>query len=178
MTRNRLVVVAGGPGAGKTTLMEHLAGGAVTMHGDAARQITRSRCAAGLSLRPDTLTFAQSLLAMEIAERDEAIAREGEHLFERSVIDAPGMLKGCRGTPVDEIERIVQENPNDLVFLATAWQDIYVDDVERDEGFSHARRVGEQTRQWYKRCGYNPIVLPLADVETRSGFVRSFLDAR
>ncbi len=33
MTRNRLVVVAGGPGAGKTTLMEHLAGGAVTMHG-------------------------------------------------------------------------------------------------------------------------------------------------
>jgi len=57
------VIVTGGPGAGKTTLISHLAAaGYATVH-DSVRAIIAERLAHGLSRRPEPQEFARETLS-------------------------------------------------------------------------------------------------------------------
>jgi hypothetical protein len=47
---------------------------------------------------------------------------------------------------------------------------------ERDQGFADAVRVHDRLREWYVRCGYEPVTVPCATVEERCEFVLDALD--
>src|SRR5215475_8237423 len=64
---NLRFVLTGGPGAGKTTVLEALAACGYTYVPESARALIRQRLAAGLSPRPPLEQFGQNILRMDIS---------------------------------------------------------------------------------------------------------------
>ena len=88
------IVLTGGPGAGKSTVLDVLQRQGYTTGEDAARSIIRERKAAGLSPRPVPSEFAKQVLDREIATY-RSVTRSPTFL-ERGVAEAPGEGVGRR----------------------------------------------------------------------------------
>jgi predicted ATPase len=166
------IVITGAPGAGKTTLLLALQTRGYTIVGDAARTVIHDRRTRGLSPRPDPLAFAQDVLRIDIENFVHHPANPDPVFFERGVLDA---LCGIDlVTPLSDSELIewlstYQYFPT--VFVLPPWQEIYVNDAERDHTFAHAESVHTIAQAWYRRCGYQVIEIPIGPVDDRCTFV-------
>jgi predicted ATPase len=166
------IVITGGPGAGKTTLLLALQARGYTIVGDSARTIIQDRRRRGLSPRPDPHAFAQEALRMDIENFVHHAASPGPVFFERGVLDALCWLD--RVAPLNEGELSLWLSTYRYfprVFVLPPWQAIYVTDAERDHTFEHARSVHGIALEWYRRCGYEVLEVPMAPVDERCRFV-------
>lgn len=86
------IVFTGGPGVGKTTVLMELQASAYSIVGDSARTIIQDRRSRGLSPRPNPCEFAQEVLRMDVENYTRHAVTSGTVFFDRSVVDALGML--------------------------------------------------------------------------------------
>jgi predicted ATPase len=174
-TANHKYLFAGGPGAGKTTVLDALASSGLYCAGDSARAIIRSRVEAGLSPRPGPLEFANSIFDADVANYLAAPA-EQVSIFDRGVVDALGMLKQSGGMSEGEITSNLCQYPyNQLVFLFPPWEEIYQTDEERDQTFAESVAVFTSVKSWYVRCGYELVEVPHGRVAQRVEFVEGLI---
>ena len=111
------------------------------------------------------------MLRLDIAQY-AAFASTGLVFFERGVVDALGMLAAVGALPEHELQVSVATYPYERnVFLFPPWEAIYANDAERDQTFAEAVLVSRKTSDWYRRCGYEAIVVPEASVAERCAFV-------
>jgi predicted ATPase len=171
-TLTNLIIVTGGPGAGKTTTLGELASRGYRHTDDVARAVIRERLTAGLSPRPEPSEFAKTILAREIAQYEQHTGSDRPVFFDRSIIDALGGLHGA-GTLSDSdlTEHLERYRYNKRVFVFPPWIDIYTTDDERDHTFEHAERVYASTTRWHARCGYEVVDVPIGSVESRADFM-------
>ncbi len=170
------VVLTGGPGAGKTAVLQALAAKGYATGEDAPRSIIRERKDAGLSPRPDELSFAEEIFQREVdAYRSTS---QSPTFFERGVVDAAGFLYSAGGLDDDEVARLIADYPYEEIFIFPPWEDIYCTDEERDQTFEHALAVYDSTLNLYQRVGYHPIEVPLLSVTNRTRFVLDTLAAK
>ncbi|WP_133770562.1 AAA family ATPase [Enterovirga rhinocerotis] len=175
---SRFVVLTGGPGSGKTTLIDRLAArGHVTMP-EAGRAIIRDQMAIGGQALPwaDRALFAEAMLAFEMRSHRAAEDLAGPVLFDRGVPDVIGYLRLC-GLPVpphmeEAARRFRYGQP---VFVAPPWREIFVQDGERRQDFDEAVRTFEAMLKVYRDCGYDLVELPCASVAERADFVENRL---
>ena len=165
------VVVTGGPGAGKTALLEALQSRGYAIVADSPRAIIQHRKQRGLSPRPEPHEFARETLRMDVDNYERLDGTSGYIFFERSVLDALCSLDHV--APLgDELNAWLSKYRYcRKVFVPPPWQDIYVTDAERDHTFAHAERVHRIVCDWYGRCGYQVVELPKTSVEERCDFV-------
>ena len=166
------IVITGAPGAGKTTLLLALQARGYTIVGDTARTIIQDRRRRGLGPRPDPYAFAREALRRDIENFVHHAASPGPVFFERGVLDALCGLD--RVTPLNESELSMwlskyQYFPK--VFVLPPWKAIYVNDAERDHTFEHAESVNRIAQEWYRRCGYQVLEVPMVSVDERCTFV-------
>jgi predicted ATPase len=174
----RRFVFAGGPGAGKTTVIDALRQRGLHCLPDVARAIIRARLSSGLSARPEPLEFARAIFEGDVANYGAAPS-DRTCFFDRGVVDALGMLLQCGAMSGDEIESNLRRYPyNPLVFVFPPWQAIYHTDSERDQTFAEAVRVFESVKSWYGRCGYQVEEVPIGTLDARIAFIeRAVADA-
>lgn len=171
---DHLVVVTGGPGSGKTTLIDHLAGLGHGRTVEAGRAIVRDQRAIGgpgLSWRDEGL-FAELMLSWDMRSHREAAGREGLVFCDRGVPDMVGyfLQRGLRVPEhVREAARLFRYHRR--VFLAPPWPEIYAGDAERHQSPEEAERTFAAMREAYPSCGYETILLPRAPVVERARFV-------
>jgi predicted ATPase len=173
------VVVAGGPGAGKTTLVEALRERGYACVPEAARAIIRDQVAIGGALHEgDTELYAEIMLTWDMRNHREAAGLPGPVFFDRGLPDRVA-YQIMRGLPVPPHVTAAAGlfRYHRLVFVAPPWPEIYVQDEERRHTFEHALRVHQAIVAGYTRCGYELVALPRADVATRVGFVLDRLRA-
>jgi predicted ATPase len=173
----RAVLLTGAPGAGKTTLLDALSARGYPVVAESARAVIRSRLAQGLPPRPAPAEFARQILELDIGNYQAMAGRSGGVFFDRGVLDSLGMLQEAAPLPPRRHEQIVAAHRYDFVFLFPAWRAIYCNDSERDQDFSQAQRVEAAMRHWVRRCGAEPIEMPLLPVEQRCAFVLQRLSA-
>jgi predicted ATPase len=164
------IVITGAPGAGKTTLLLALQALGYTIVGDTARAIIRR--SRGLSPRPDPYAFAQETLRIDMENFARHAASPGPVFFERGVVDALCGLDHIK--PLNESELSMwlskyQYFPK--AFVLPPWKAIYENDAERDHTFEHAESVNRIAQEWYRRCGYQILEVPMVSVEERCTFV-------
>ena len=169
------VVLTGGPGAGKSTVLELLNRQGFATGDDAARAIIRQRKRSGLAPRPEAKTFAQQVLEKEVEAYHSA--RSPTTFFERGVIDAVASLAAVGGLSEAEADELLANYPYEAVFIFPPWEEIYCMDEERDHSFAHAEKVFHATMAFYRRCGYAPVEVPPASVEDRGEFILKRLPA-
>lgn len=166
------IVLAGGPGSGKTTLLHALKLQGYAVVADSARCIIQDRRSRSLSPRPAPLEFAQAILRQDIRQYEEQASRSGLVFFDRSTVDALGMLHDIGGLPANELEDFLSAYPyHRQVFLFPPWEAIYVNDAERDQTFDEAAHVYRGVFEWYQRCGYEVVEVPRGVVAQRCAYV-------
>ena len=175
---NHRFVVTGGPGGGKTTILNALEERGYSFAPESARKIIKERLAAGLSPRPDPVSFAHEILSLDI-EKYQAVTSCGYPvLFDRGILDALYMLDAENAQTRDEIAKYVQKFPyNSVVFLLPPWKEIYDTDSERDQTFEESVEVFEGMKRWYSQWGYETLEVPRGAINERVSFVLKHIDA-
>ena len=175
---NNRFIFAGGPGAGKTTVLDALKTRGFYCVPDAARAIIKARVDSGLSPRPEPVEFANGIFTTDVANY-QAVPSSQVCFFDRGVVDALGMLRQCKAMSEDEIDLKLRRYPyNRAVFLFPAWEEIYQTDAERDQTFSESLRVFESVKSWYSRCGYQLEEVPIGPVDERVAFIENSVALR
>src|SRR5262245_59877287 len=101
------VVLSGGPGACKTTLLLELAAMGYTTVAESARAIISDRLARGASRRPDPPAFARAILRRDIEKYLGQPQSSNWVFFDRGVIDALGMLQEVSPLPAGELQTML-----------------------------------------------------------------------
>jgi len=171
---DRLHVVTGGPGSGKSTLIEALAAAGVATSPEVGRAIIREEVAAGGTALPwrDHRAFAERMVEREIAAHRAALATGRPVVLDRGVPDVIGFLRisGLAVPPhIDAAARACRYNPR--VFIAPWWPDIFTTDAERKQTPQEARATFAVMVATYRDYGYRLVELPRATVAARVAFV-------
>lgn len=174
-------VLTGGPGAGKTTLIEALAGMGYVTTEEAGRGIIRDQVAIGGNALPwaDRTLYAELMLSWDM--RSHALARRqgGPVFFDRGVPDVKGYLTLC-GLPVPaRVQRTVETiRYAPTVFLLPPWPEIFGQDAERRQSFEEAERTCAVMQATYREAGYSVVEVPRAPIIERAAFVLDAISAQ
>ena len=171
---DRFFVLTGGPGSGKTTLIEALCQSGFATSLEAGRGIIRDQSAIGGTALPwrDRALFAELMLSWEMRSYQAAREQTGPVFFDRGVPDTLGYLR-LTDLPVSEHVMHAAERFRYArrVFIAPPWPDIFTQDAERKQTLDEAERTYHALVKTYTELGYELAPLPLAPVETRLRFV-------
>lgn len=167
------MVLTGGPGGGKTTLLAALAqrGFAVTV--EAGRALVRAGIGAG-----DPVAFADAVLRHEQASYAWAAGQPGLVFFDRGMPDIAGSWLSMGREVPPHVERAIADcRYRSPVVIAPPWREIYVHDEERKHSWDVAVSTYEVMVEAYTRYGYDLVELPRAPVEERVEFVLDLTSA-
>jgi len=173
------VVLTGGPGAGKTTVLSDLAAMGYSTIEDSARTVIAERLARGESRGPDLAAFAREILRRDIDKYPAQPQSSKWIFFDRGLIDALGLLQEVAPLPAHELQTILATYPfHPSVFVFPPWEAIYVNDLERDQSFADALVVYDKVVQWYRSCGYILHEVPRLSVRQRTQYILGVLEQR
>jgi predicted ATPase len=173
-----LFIITGGPGSGKTTLIEALAAHGVRRMPEAGRAVIQDQLAIGGSALPwsDRRAFAELMLSHELRSYREAKALTGPIIFDRGVPDVVGYLRVSGLQVPPHVERAARDlRYHRRVFIAPHWPAIFAQDAERKQSMEEAEATYRVMVEVYSVLGYELVPLPLAPVRERVQFVRSII---
>ena len=174
----RFIIVSGGPGSGKSTLIDALENEGFARTVEAGRAIIQDQIVIGGTALPwsDRALFAELMLSWEMRSHAMAELQHGTVFFDRGVPDVIGYLTLCDlPVPQHMEEAARQVRYNRTVFLAPPWAEIFAQDAERKQDFDEAVRTFEAMDKTYRRLGYEIALLPKSSVEERVRFIRKTL---
>ncbi|MBS1166292.1 MAG: ATPase [Proteobacteria bacterium] len=172
---DHLYVVTGGPGTGKSTLIEELARRGTRSMPEAGRAIIRDQVAIRGPALPwgDRALYAELMLGWELRSYHEAEAMTGPVIMDRGIPDIVGYLRLIGLAVPAHIEAAARRFCyNGTVFLAPYWDAIFTQDTERKQDRREAEATGRVMAETYAGLGYEVVELPRVSVEARADFVR------
>jgi predicted ATPase len=164
-------VIAGGPGTGKSSLLNALSMSGEVCYPEISRRLIREQQAAGGDRLPwrDLRGFALECARRMLADI-EASSRHPRCFFDRGLPDLIGYLThGGQEPPTDW--RKESEAYARTVFFAPPWRNIFVQDAERPQTFGEASALGAHVRAAYLDCGFHIVELVRGTVQERAAQV-------
>ena len=178
---DRFYIITGGPGSGKTTLINALRSHGYFCTTEAGRGIIQDQVAISGPAVPwqDPLLFAEMMLSWDMRSYHLAEETPGPVFFDRGVADVAAYLR-LMGIPVPEHIQSAAMNfhYNRSIFLAPPWREIFHPDVERKQDFSEAERTYQALVATYNELSYELIELPRASVDERLRFILGQIEAK
>lgn len=171
---SRLRVLTGGPGAGKSALLEALRAAGYSVMDEAGRAIIQDQTLIGGQALPwgNPRAFAEAMLAWELRSLRLAAGLSGPVFFDRGLPDVLGYLD-LLGLPIPAHMQSAAERFRYCrqVFLLPPWRDIFIQDQERKQTFAEAECTCAAMERTYRRLGYQIIEVPPAPLAQRLRFV-------
>lgn len=177
---DQFFVLTGGPGSGKTTLIEALAAEGYATAPEAGRNIIQDQVTVGGAALPwrDKTLFAELMLAWELRSHHTASGLTGPVFFDRGVLDTLAYLRLSGLAVPAHMEKAAEHfRYNRRVFIAPPWPEIFSQDAERKQDLDEAKRTFDALADTYPRYGYELITLPRTSVEERLAFILEELDS-
>jgi len=168
------IIVTGGPGMGKTSLIEKLGQMGYACIQESGRHIIQAELKSGGNRLPwaDRQGFAWEMFYRALADYKRAQANNILTLFDRGLPDVIGYLMLCQ-LPIPDstwsAAKTYRYHPQ--VFIAPPWQAIYVTDNERKQSFQEAEATYKVMANVYTQLGYSLIVIPKTTVDERAQFI-------
>jgi predicted ATPase len=167
-------VLTGGPGAGKSSVLDALAALGHATVAESGRAIIRDQVAVGGRALPwdDRALYAELMLAADMAAWRARVAEPGPVFFDRGVADVLAYLT-LEGLTVPEHVRWAAAalRVRDPVFVFPPWPEIYATDAERRQDPATAARTHAAVAAVYRALGYRLVEVPRLPVAERAGFL-------
>ena len=171
---DRFFVLTGGPGSGKTTLVEALEARGYATTEEAGRGVIREQMQGGGDGLPwlDRERFAGLMFDWELRSYRQAERQVGPVIFDRGLPDTIGYLRleGLE-VPAWMEEEALRLRYNRRVFIAPPWPEIFHQDRERKQDFDEAVRTYDAMATTYVGYGYELIDVPRCPADARARFV-------
>lgn len=178
---DRFYVITGGPGSGKTTLINALRSQGYFCTTEAGRGIIQDQVAINGRALPwqDRALFAELMLCWEMRSYHLAEETTGLVFFDRGIADVEAYLRLMTIPIPEHVSKAVMSFPyNSTVFIAPPWREIFHPDLERKQDFAEAERTYHALIATYRELPCELIELPRASVEERMKFILGLIGLR
>jgi len=170
-------IITGGPGSGKSSLLNALIDQNYQGFEEISRVIIREQHEIGGDKVPwqNLAAFAELCFDKMSAQLDDCKSNRS-CFYDRGLPDIIAYVRrGGLEVPTKYFEKANVYNKT--VFLAPAWEEIFVNDDERPESFQDAVEINKFLRATYEELGFNIIELPKISIEQRVEFIERILKA-
>ena len=177
--KTQKIALIGGPGTGKTTLINALKTKGYNCMEEISRQITLEAQEKGIEqlFLEDPLLFSEHLLLGRQKQFLEANALEGGFVFfDRGIPDVVAYLDYLKTSYPNTFKTICSQHIYDKIFILKPWKAIYKQDNERYETFEQALILHDFLVKTYTDYGYTIIDTPFGTVEERLDFILNHLN--
>ncbi len=175
--RNQIYVLTGGPGFGKSTLIDYLQNLGYKTGNEVAREIIHEQQNIDGNILPgkDIRSFQKEVLKRRLAFYGSVDSSEIA-FSDRAIPDQIAFARfNGFGTP-DVLVRYSEEfRYNEKVFVVPPWGKIYRNDAERTESFEKACELHRIIVEVYQELNYILIELPFADIKQRAEFILNLI---
>lgn len=163
-------LLTGGPGVGKTALIEDLRRRGERVVEETHRRIIREEVARGGTALPwlDEAAYLAKAARQDIAIFEEMADVGARVFFDRGVLDS---LPPKGEPPPWLAEAMRTRRYNRRVFIPPPWEAIYAQDAERKQTFEACQATHEAITRLCRRWGYEPVEVPRMDVAGRAQFI-------
>ena len=172
--QKEIVVIIGGPGSGKTSIINHLMSLGYCCLEEVSRQVILEAKAAGIDqlFLTEPVLFSQKLLHGRINQYKNAQLAEQNLVFiDRGIPDIVAYMEYIGDDYLAEFHEAALQHKYNKIFVLPPWQDIYVSDNERYESYDQAQQIYNYLIDTYKSYGYELIEVPKETVDNRVLFI-------
>lgn len=173
------IVITGGPGTGKSTLINELIQRGHICIEEISRQVTIDAKNQGIDqlFLTNPLLFSELLLKGRQKQFIEADIYKNETVFfDRGIPDILAYMDFIGDTYPKNFVEASKNSTYDLVFILKPWEAIYTSDNERYENFDDALKIHDHLINTYQSYNYNLIDVPFDTVENRTDFILKTLN--
>lgn len=177
---NNFYIFTGGPGVGKTSLINALSWQGFQTVSEDARQIIREQMASNGNALPWANKQCYAQLMLDAALENYAIQKSQTNgkpvFFDRGIPDSICYMK-MENISIDEkILNAVKNHPyNKNVFIFPPWKEIYTTDSERKQNWDEVLFTHQQMMATYQELGYTVFEMPETSVAERLDFILNIL---
>jgi predicted ATPase len=177
--KTQKIALIGGPGTGKTTLIDALKTKGYGCMEEISRQITLEAQEKGIEqlFLEDPLLFSENLL---LGRQKQFLEADSLHqkivFFDRGLPDVVAYLDYLESSYPDSFKTICSKHTYDKVLILKPWKAIYEQDNERYETFEQALIIHDFLVKTYTDYGYPIIDIPFGTVEERLEFILNNLN--
>ena len=174
IVQKEIVVIIGGPGTGKTTIIDGLLAMDYCCYPEISREVTMEAKKQGIEqlFLENPLLFSELLLEGRKKQHQNALAESQQIVFlDRGIPDVLAYMHYIGDSYPAFFDTACRENRYTKIFILPPWEEIYVSDDERYENFEQAKLIYAHLTETYQEYGYDLIEVPKGTVENRIQFI-------
>lgn len=170
----KIIVIIGGPGTGKSTIIDGLIRKGFCCYPEISRQVTLEAKKQGIEqlFLENPLLFSELLLEGRIKQFNNALEENQDMVFiDRGIPDVLAYMHYIGDSYPAHFDLACRENLYTKIFILPPWEEIYVSDEARYENFEQAKLIQNHLIETYQNYGYQPIEVPKDTIDKRILFI-------
>ncbi|MFP9099818.1 AAA family ATPase [Flavobacterium sp. RHBU_24] len=174
-----IVVLIGGPGSGKTTLIDRLTEKGYLCYPEISREVIMEARAQGIEqlFLENPLLFSELLLEGRKKQFHTAVAETADVVFiDRGIPDVLAYMHYIGDAYPAFFDAACREYVYTKIFFLPPWEEIYTADEARYENYEQAKLISGHLQETYKKYGYNLIEVPKDTPDNRILFILGHLN--
>lgn len=173
-----IVVIIGGPGSGKTTLIEKLIEKGYTCYPEISREVTLEARRQGIEqlFLEKPLLFSELLLEGRKKQYHKALNEDCDIIFiDRGIPDVLAYMHYIGDAYPSFFDEACREHTYSKIFFLPPWEEIYISDEARYENYAQAKLIADHLVETYQKYGYDLIEVPKDTPDNRILFILGHL---
>jgi predicted ATPase len=172
--QKEIIVIIGGPGTGKTTIIDGLIAKGYCCYPEISREVTLEAKKQGIEqlFLENPLLFSELLLEGRKKQFNNAVNEPHEIVFlDRGIPDVLAYMHYIGDSYPAHFDAACKEHSYTKIFILPPWEAIYVSDDERYENYEQAKLIYNHLTETYENYGYQLIDVPKDTVDNRISFI-------
>ena len=176
--QKEIVVIIGGQGTGKTTIIDGLLSMGYCCYTEISREVTMEDKKQGIEqlFLENPLLFSELLLEGRKKQFQNALLESHDIVFlDRGIPDVLAYMHYIGDSYPAFFDAACREHQYTKIFILPPWEEIYVSDDARYENYEQAKLIFEHLTETYQNYGYDLIEVPKDTVPNRIDFILNSL---
>ena len=172
--QKEIIVIIGGPGTGKTTIIDGLVAKGHCCYPEISREVTLEAKKQGIEqlFLEKPLLFSELLLEGRKKQFQNAVKESHEVVFiDRGIPDVLAYMHYIGDSYPATFDAACREHTYTKIFILPPWEEIYISDDERYENFEQAKLIYNHLTETYQNYGYELIEVPKDTMDKRILFI-------
>lgn len=176
---SKKILITGGPGTGKTALINELISEGFICFEEKSREITNSYKKKGVDqlFLSEPLLFSELLLNSRINQYLESSNLKNEEVFfDRGIPDVIAYLDFKEMNYGEKFLNACKKYKYDIVFMLRPWEEIYINDKQRYESYEELVKIDNFIYNTYTNLNYKIIEIPKTSIKNRLEFILKMIN--